>query len=71
MASFSIYYAQKGDNSKCWLTRATVLAILHIFSWCFTFVRNFVKISKAVFNLQSGHMYMVEMTMFKGQLLQK
>ena len=27
------------------------------------FVRNFMKISKTVFNLQSGHKYMVEMAM--------
>ena len=30
-----------------------------------------MKISQTVFNLQSGHEYMVEMAMFKGQSLQK
>ena len=34
---------------------------------CFTFVRNFIIISQTVFNLQSGHKYMVEMAMFNVQ----
>ena len=39
----------------------------HVVSWCFTFVKNFMKISQSVFNLQSGHEYMVEMAMFNVQ----
>ena len=56
----------KGGNSKSRLTRDGFY-ILHIVSWCFTFVRNFIIISRKVFNLQSGHEYMVEMTMFNVQ----
>ena len=41
--------------------------ILQVVSWCFTFVRNFIIISRTVFNLQSGHEYMVEMAMFNVQ----
>ena len=43
--------------------------VLHILSWCFTFVRNLLKMSQTAFNLQSGHKCMVEMAMFnvKGQ----
>ena len=33
----------------------------------FTFVRNFMRISQTVFNLQGGHEYMVEMVMFNVQ----
>ena len=40
---------------------------MHIISWCFTFVRSFIKISRIVFNLQSRHEYMVEMAMFNVQ----
>ena len=32
-----------------------------------TFVRNFIMISQTVFNLQSRHKYMVEMSMFNAQ----
>ena len=39
--------------------------VLHIVSWCFTFLRNFI--SRMVFSLQSGQEYMVEMAMFNVQ----
>ena len=34
---------------------------------CFTFVCSFLKISRVVFNLQSGHEHIVEMAMFNVQ----
>ena len=43
------------------------MCVLHIISWCFTLVRSFIKISGTVFNLQSGHEYMVEMAIFNVQ----
>ena len=56
-------------DSKSRLTRVNVF-VFCTFSilWCFTFVRNFIKISQMVFNLQSGHDYMVEMVMFNVQI---
>ena len=41
--------------------------VLHVVLYGFTFVRNFIIISRTVFNLQSGHIYMVEMAMFNVQ----
>ena len=38
--------------------------VLHIVSWCFAFVRNFIIIFQTIFNLQSGHEYIEEMAMF-------
>ena len=40
---------------------------LHVVSWCFTFARDFMKISQMVFNLLSRHEYMVEMAMCNVQ----
>ena len=36
-------------------------------TWCFTFVRIFIKISGTVFNLKSGHEYTIETAMFNVQ----
>ena len=41
--------------------------VLHVVSWCFIFVKNFIIISQTVFNLQSRHKYMVDMAMFNVQ----
>ena len=43
--------------------------VLNVVSLCFSFVWDFMKISQTVFDLQSGHEYMVEMAMlmFIGQ----
>ena len=41
--------------------------VLHVVSWCFTFVRNCIIISLTVFNLQRGHKYMFEMAMLNVQ----
>ena len=38
--------------------------VLHIIPRCFTFVRNFIKISETGSSLQSWHEYMVEMAIF-------
>ena len=59
MVIFNIYCFQR-LTSYCF-------CVLHVDSWCFTFVRNFIIISHTVFNLQSGHEYMVEMAMFNVQ----
>ena len=40
------------------------VCVLHFVSWCFTFVRSFIKISGMVFNL---HDNMIEMAMFNVQ----
>ena len=53
-----------GGNSKSRLSRVTVFSVLHVVLGCFTFVRNFIIISRTVFYLLSGHEYMVEMAMF-------
>ena len=58
----------KGRNSKSRLSRVTFSCVLHVVSWCYTFVRSFIKISGTVFNLQSGHEYMVEVAMFNVQI---
>ena len=50
------FQISKGHNSKCRLTRVTIL--------CFC---SFLKISRTVFNLQNGNEYMVEMAMFNVQ----
>ena len=68
MAIFNIYnvLCSKGHYSKGRLT-SYGSCVLHIVSWCFTFVWNFTKWSQTVFNLKSGHEYMVEMAMFNVQ----
>ena len=40
---------------------------MHVVSRCFAFVRNFIIISRTVFNFQSGHEYRVELTVFDSQ----
>ena len=64
---FQYLLCSKGRNSKSRLTRINGFCVLHVVSWCFTFVRSFIKISGMVFNLQSEHEYMVEMAMFNVQ----
>ena len=59
----------KGRNSESRLTRVTNFCVLHFVFCCLTFLRNFIIISRTVFNLQSGHEYIVEMTMFTVQRL--
>ena len=59
---FQYLLYSKSGNSK-----SRLHCVLHILSWCFTFVKNFMKISQTVFNLQSRHKYMVEMAMFNVQ----
>ena len=59
---FSISTMFKRPLSKNRLTRNS-FCVLHIVSWYFTFVRNFIIIPQ-VFNLQSRHQYMVEMALF-------
>ena len=66
---FQYLLCSKGRNSKSRLTRVTfffLFCFLHIVSWGFIFVRNFI--SQMVFNLQSRYKYMVEMTMFNVQM---
>ena len=62
---FSISTMFKGKQLQKWLTSYVFFSLL-VVSWCFTFERNFI-ISRTVFNLQSGHEYMVEMAMFNVQ----
>ena len=45
--------------------------VLHIVSWCFTFVWSFIKVSEMVSNLQSWHEYMVEMVIFNIYYVQR
>ena len=45
--------------------------VLYTLLWCFTFVRNFMKISRTVFNSQSGHQYTVEMAIFNFYNVQR
>ena len=60
---FQYLRCSKGCNSKGRLT-SYGSCILHVVSWCFKFVWDFMKISQMVFNLQNGHEYMVEIAMF-------
>ena len=39
---FQYLLCSKGLNSKNRLTRVTVFSVLHIVSWCFTFMTNFI-----------------------------
>ena len=68
-------YAQcsKDNNSKSRQIKSYSSWVLHIFSWCFIFVFfswcfifvwHFVKISRTVSELWSGHEYIVEMAIF-------
>ena len=57
----------KGNNSKSRQTRVTVFCVLHVVSCCFTFVWSFMKISRTVSVLWSGHENMVEMAMLNVQ----
>ena len=66
MAIFSIYYIQRAATPKV-VNQSYCSCVLHVFAWCITFVRSFIKISGTVFKLQSGHRYIVEMVMFNVQ----
>ena len=59
IAFSNIYYVQKVVTRK--INQSYGSCVLHILSWCFTVVRNFKKISNTVFNLQSGHKFVVEL----------
>ena len=66
MVIFNIYYGKRVITPKVG-NQSYGSFVLHILTLCFTFERNFMKISHRVFNLQSGHKYMVEMAMFNVQ----
>ena len=66
MAIFNIYYVESAATPKV-VYPELQFCVLQVVLNCFTFVRNYIKISRTVFNLQSGHEYMVEMAMFNVQ----
>ena len=51
----------------CFFFVVFFFCVLYIVSWCFTFVWNFIIISRMIFNLQSLHKYMAEMATFNVQ----
>ena len=57
----------KGPQPQKYVNQSYGFCVLKVVSWCFRFVRSFIKISGLVFNLQSGHRYMVKMAMFNVQ----
>ena len=68
---FQYLLCSTGRNSKSRVTWVTYFVFCMLFhgpgSWCYTFVRSCIKISWMVFNLQSGHEYIVQMGMFNHQ----
>ena len=66
MAIFNIFYVQRAATPKVSYPEL-LFCILHVVSRCFTFVRNCIIMFRTVFNLQSGHEYMIEMVMFNFQ----
>ena len=57
----------KEPQLQKWVNQSYDFCVLHVVLQCFTFVRNFIKISGTVFKLQCGHKYMVEMAKFNVQ----
>ena len=64
------FNVQRVINSKVGLAEFGS-CILHLISWCFTFVRKFTKISETFSNIQSWHKYMVEMAIHNIYYVQR
>ena len=53
----------KGPSPK-WVYQSYGLSVLHVVSWCLTFLQSFMKLSVRVLKIQSKYKYMTEITIY-------